>query len=174
MQQPTNHNSMTPRWVKVTDSHHPIVEGAGGHYKAGAFDAVTNDCPVGDVLASDNGFSLLEMLVALAVLSIALLPLVSQQANSIKNASIIEERFLAQMVAENVAVTLLSEAEVRLPGTIRGNSIQANVPFQWRVSVTQRLDQNMMLYQIQVMADKVGRAQKGILASHLVHKKVDQ
>jgi len=60
--------------------------------------------PRADALSAQAGFSLIEMLVALAVFALAVLGLLNLAGESTRTAVAIEERVLAAVVADNVAV----------------------------------------------------------------------
>ena len=74
--------------------------------------------------SAEYGFTLLEMLVALVVFSLAALALVRLEGATIRNTADLETQVVAQMVARNVAVETLIDPRaptlgkgVRLPRT---------------------------------------------------------
>ena len=70
---------------------------------------------------NERGFTLLEMLVALAVISVAALTLVRLDAFAVRSSADLDARTLAQVVAQNEAVALWTDPA---PPTI-GNSVTA-------------------------------------------------
>jgi general secretion pathway protein I len=70
---------------------------------------------------SERGFTLIEMLVALAVVSVAALTLVRLDAFAIRSAVDLDARTLAQIVAQNEAVRLWTDPA---PPTV-GTSVRA-------------------------------------------------
>ena len=81
--------------------------------------------------SGDRGFTLLEMLVALSIISIAALTLVRLDAYAVRSAGDLDETTMAGVVAQNRAVELWTDPA---PPTI-GNSatMVANAGRNWRV-----------------------------------------
>ena len=81
-----------------------------------------------------RGFTLLEVLVALAVLSIALVALISQQAASIDRGN--EARIItkAAFLAQEYMTGLISQERLR-EGEEEGEVPDSIPPFQWRTLV---------------------------------------
>ena len=76
------------------------------------------------------GFTLLEMLVALAIFSLAALALVRLQAVSARTSADLRERTLAQIVARNIMVERLTDPQAPALGASQG--VSENVGRQWR------------------------------------------
>ena len=76
------------------------------------------------------GFTLLEMLVALAIFSLAALALVRLQAVSARTSADLRERTLAQIVARNLMVERLTDPEAPALGASQG--VAENVGRKWR------------------------------------------
>ncbi len=84
---------------------------------------------------SDSGFSLVELLVAVAILSLAAVTLLESQTQAIGLTSAVEQRSLASIVAENRLNLALGSADVPLPGTRTGPARQMGMDFTWRETV---------------------------------------
>ena len=86
--------------------------------------------------AKHSGFTLIEVLVALAIISIALLASLRVAGGTTNNVGELRARLLANWVAENV----LAEQRARgtwLPlGMQRGIQRQASMEFTWREDIT--------------------------------------
>lgn len=82
-------------------------------------------------MAHERGFTLLEMLVALSIISIAALTLVRLDAFAVRTAGDLDERTMAGVVAQNRAVELWTDPA---PPTI-GSSVSsvANAGRTWRI-----------------------------------------
>ena len=76
------------------------------------------------------GFTLLEMLVALASFSLAALALVRLQAVSARTSADLRERTVAQIVARNIMVERLTDPQAPALGASQG--VSENVGRQWR------------------------------------------
>src|SRR5260221_3057667 len=83
-----------------------------------------------------RGFTLVEILVALAIIAVALSAGMRALAQSTDSATALKARTLALWVAQN----RLASAQVATPwpalGTYKGNATQAGAPFLWRGTVT--------------------------------------
>jgi general secretion pathway protein I len=88
------------------------------------------------IRARARGFTLIEVMVALAIVAVALSAGMRALAQSADGATSLKARTLASWVAENrLARTQLADP---LPGigTTDGSDVQAGVPFAWRQSVS--------------------------------------
>jgi general secretion pathway protein I len=84
------------------------------------------------------GFTLLEVLVALAILAIALSAAVRASAVAIDSANEVKTRTLATWVAQNRMAELAAVASLPGIGETSGRAVMANIEFDWkqRVSAT--------------------------------------
>jgi general secretion pathway protein I len=80
---------------------------------------------------SDDGFTLLEMLVALAVFSIAALALLNLETVTVTNTSQIADRTIGQIVARNVAVETLTDPAPPSIGAVSGEESNGGRTWQW-------------------------------------------
>lgn len=81
--------------------------------------------------AGEAGFTLLEMLVALAVFSIAALALLNLENVTITNTSRIADRTIGQIVARNVAVEALTDPRPPAIGTESGEEFNGGRQWSW-------------------------------------------
>ncbi len=101
--------------------------------------------------STEDGFSLLELLVAIAILSMAVIPMISTQTGALKSTSDLNERLLARIVAEN-ALTELRLSEIPpAPGSINGTEYQAGMEFIWQAEVRNIPQQPLMAISLSVM-----------------------
>lgn len=84
---------------------------------------------------AERGFTLVEVLVALAVFSIAALAIVNLQGASIGTATAVEARTLGGIVAENLAVEALTDPTPPPVGKTGGGAEMGGRAFLWQRSV---------------------------------------
>jgi len=109
----------------------------------------------------DEGFTLLEMLVALSVISIAALALVRLDAYAVRTAGDLDESTMAGIVAQNRAVELWTDPA---PLTIGNSAIGvANAGRNWRVEqrVTKTADDALLRIDLLVRPES-GRGQAAL------------
>lgn len=78
-----------------------------------------------------NGFTLIEMLVALAIFSLAALALLRLGGATATNSARLVDRAIAQMVARNVAVEVLSDPLPPPFGTLSGEALNGGRRWRW-------------------------------------------
>jgi general secretion pathway protein I len=87
------------------------------------------------LLKSDAGFSLLELLVAVAVLSLAAMTLLENQAGGMRMTGQVQTQTLAAIVAENRLALLRTQMVAPKPGSNSGNEVQLGQTYRWREDV---------------------------------------
>ncbi len=86
--------------------------------------------------ADRAGFTLIEVMVALAIISIALMAALRASGQGASNVSELRSRLLAGWVAENRLAEHRARGEWFSPGIRRGTDRQAGIDFSWREEVT--------------------------------------
>lgn len=84
---------------------------------------------------NDAGFSLVELLVAVAILALTAVALLDGQTQAISFTSKLEQRSLASMVAENRMNLVMGVVEPPAPGVRTGQQEQLGVTFGWQETV---------------------------------------
>ena len=84
----------------------------------------------------DTGFSLLEMLVALAVFSIAALALIKLQGASLMQTAELDSRLYSEVTVRNLAVEALTDPNPPALGDAEGSLTNAGRVFRWRRTTT--------------------------------------
>ena len=84
---------------------------------------------------SQRGFSLLELMVAVALLSLALIPLLVNQGTSGNNALYMHEKTLAFLVADNLVLESVA-SERAGSGTKTGTTRQGGIAFKWQREIS--------------------------------------
>jgi len=99
---------------------------------------------------SERGFTLLEVLVALAVFSLAALALLRLQGASLSNMARLDDKLLAMIVAQNLAV----ETRVMVPapayGASAGEEMNGGRVWQWQREVVRTPDPGLQRVDIRV------------------------
>lgn len=105
---------------------------------------------------AQSGFSLLELMVAVALLSLALIPLLVNQGTSGANALRMHERTLAFLVADNLLLESL--AMERAPtGQKTGNISQGGIRFGWQRDVDTVPDSKLSAITVRVYQNESGK-----------------
>ncbi len=101
--------------------------------------------------ADEQGFSLIELLVAVAILAFAAVALLESQTQAISITSKLEQRSLAAIVAENRLNLALGLAEVPAPGVRTGTETQMGASFDWRETVRPAPGNELTIIEIVVL-----------------------
>lgn len=101
-------------------------------------------------MTNTKGFTLVEVLVALSVLSIAVVALIKVQGESAAAASAARARLLAQIVAENQMVEVVSAVEAPVAGTTTGEARLAGQVWSWTQEVAETGDRDITRIDIAV------------------------
>lgn len=99
---------------------------------------------------SERGFTLIEMLVALSVFSVAALALIRLQAYTTRNAAELELRIVAQTVVRNRAVELLTDPRPPSLGERTGEVENGGLSWQWAQNA--KLTEDERFIQIDIAA----------------------
>jgi general secretion pathway protein I len=79
----------------------------------------------------EAGFTLIEMLVALAIFSLAALALLRLGGATATNSARLQEQAIAQIVARNIAVETLTDPEPPPFGVVSGEAANAGRRWMW-------------------------------------------
>jgi general secretion pathway protein I len=85
--------------------------------------------------AGEDGFTLIEIMVALAVFSLAVLALLRLESATIRGAGILETSVAAAMVAQNVAADAMTTAQPPSAGKTGGSEVNGGRTWAWTRSV---------------------------------------
>lgn len=99
----------------------------------------------------ERGFTLLEVLVALAVFSLAALALLRLQGASVATATRLDEKLLAAIVLENQAAALTLQNPAPAYGALDGQARNARRDWLWRANVLRTPDPALQRIDLTVM-----------------------
>lgn len=111
-----------------------------------------------------GGFTLVELLVALAVFSLAALALLNLSGESTRSAARVETRTLGGVVAENLAVEAAT-APALAEGTVSGAVDLAGRPWRWTRTVAATDDPDLIRIHITVNDSEGQAAQRTLFRS---------
>lgn len=100
-----------------------------------------------------GGFTLIEMMVALAVFSLAAMALIRLEGATIRSTGILDDTLVAEMVARNVAVETITDARPPVTGATRGTETDAGRTWTWTRQSAPLGDQGVMKVDIAVSKD---------------------
>lgn len=83
-----------------------------------------------------NGFTLIEIMVALAVFSLAVLALLRLESATIRGARVLDDSLIGGIVARNVANDAVTEARSPVAGRTSGSEVDAGRTWNWERQVT--------------------------------------
>lgn len=81
--------------------------------------------------AAEQGFTLIEMMVALAIFSLAALALLRLEGATVTTTAQLQDQGLAQIVARNLAVEALTDPVPPAMGTLTGEAVNAGRGWRW-------------------------------------------
>ena len=105
-------------------------------------------------LRSDTGFTLIEILVALAVIAIAVAAVVTAVSGNVSNAAYIQDRTLAHWVAMNKVAEVQLAKDYPAAGSQHGESLMASQQWSWQVTVSTTDDPDVRRIDVSVYGDQ--------------------
>ena len=107
----------------------------------------------------ETGFTLIEMLVALAIFSLAALALLRLGGATAANSARLQDRTIAQTVARNVAVETLTDPEPPPFGRLSGEAVNGGRRWMWTRTTARSPEARVQQIEIRVTGmDGPGRA----------------
>jgi general secretion pathway protein I len=101
-----------------------------------------------------SGFTLLEILVALAVVAIALSAIVNEVSSNVKNASRLQDKTFAHWVAMNKITEWHTSGDWPSPGETHGDVQMADQEWHWSLKVSTTDDDDVRRMDIEVSSDE--------------------
>ena len=100
---------------------------------------------------ASTGFTLIEMMVALAVFSLAALALIRLEGATIRGASILDSTLTAQMVARNDAIEAMTDARAPTIGIAKGVEQNGARAWNWTRETRPTGDSGIVRIDVEVM-----------------------
>lgn len=107
--------------------------------------------------ASERGLTLIEVMAALAVFSVAVIAIMKAGGENARAHAAMEERLFAGIVAENQLILAMTEEGELRQGARRGDERLAGRSWRWERRVSETTDPD--LRQIDVVVRKAGETQ---------------
>ena len=101
-------------------------------------------------MRDERGFTLLEMLVALAVFSLAALALLRLEGATVRQTGALDERMMAQLVARNLAVETLTDPAPPSIGQTTGETVNGGRRWRWARMTSRTPDQRLVRVDISI------------------------
>lgn len=102
--------------------------------------------------SAEHGFTLIEMLVALAVFSLAALALLRLEGATVSNTARLQDQAIAEIVARNIAVETATDPAAPALGETSGDVVNAGRAWRWRRTVALSPESRIQLVTIAVEA----------------------
>jgi len=115
-----------------------------------------NLCPRRGGLNS-KGFTLFEILVALAVLAIALFAVVKVSSENAANAAYLRNKTFAHWTAMNKVAEIQLFGEWPAPGTSQGTSAMVDRDWYWITTVVETEDKEVRRIEVQMRSDEAAQ-----------------
>ena len=112
-----------------------------------------------------NGFTLLEMMVALAIFALAALSLMKLQSFTIANAAEVEGKAMAQLTLQNQLADILSNPAPLAAGTSEGQVENGGQIWRWRATVSPSIEPSVLRIDLSVEAQNGDAGRASIIAT---------
>lgn len=106
--------------------------------------------------AYEAGFTLIEMLVALAIFSLAALALLRLGGASATNSASLSDQAIAQLVARNIAVETLTDPQPPAFGAQQGDAVNGGRRWRWTRTVSRSPEARIQQIEIAVQPEAGG------------------
>lgn len=118
----------------------------------------------------EQGFTLIEVLVALAIMALAFAALLRASGLAAENSAILRERMLAGWVAENQMARLQLQDRLPAPGIKQGVLVEDDRRWRWEQEVTLAQDPKLLRVEVRILAPGEARYQLAVLTRYLMRR----
>ena len=106
--------------------------------------------------SAEHGFTLIEIMVALAVFSLAAMALMRLEGATIRGAATLDSTLAAQMVARTVAIEAVTETQPPVLGRSDGRTVNGGRAWNWTRTVSGTGDARVVRIDVAV-SDRTGQ-----------------
>jgi general secretion pathway protein I len=106
----------------------------------------------------ENGFTLIEMLVALAIFSLAALALLRLEGATVSNTALLQEQAVAQLVARNIAVETITDPVAPAYGATGGETTNGGRRWRWVRNTGRSPEPRIQMITIAVLTERGSEA----------------
>jgi general secretion pathway protein I len=108
---------------------------------------------------TENGFTLIEVLLALSIIGMAMLAAVKSSESTIRNLTYLQERTFAEWVAQNAWIMIQTSIDGLQPvaGQWQANMDLAGRTWTWHAVSNPTIDPNITQITLEVSAEENGR-----------------
>ncbi len=114
----------------------------------------------------DEGFTLIEVIAALMIFSVGIIALINMNTESVRTVNILEDRFVAGVVADNVLVEARREQRLEL-GSSQGQETSLGQEFAWEREITSTDMENFFRITVRVRHE----GKDGVLIERTAYRK---
>ncbi len=107
--------------------------------------------------STENGFTLIETLVALAIFSLAALALLRLEGATLSSTAVLTDRAVGQIVVRNLAVEVMTDLRAPAVGETNGSVVNAGRTWRWTRLTKQTDDLRIVRVDLAVV-DDAGRS----------------
>ena len=111
----------------------------------------------------ERGFTLIEMLVALAIFSLAALALLRLGGATATNSASLSDQAMAQLVARNIAVETMTDPQPPAFGTSQGDAANGGRRWRWTRTVSRSPEARIQQIEILVQPEAGGPGRASLI-----------
>ena len=108
--------------------------------------------------SAENGFTLIETLVALAIFSLAALALLRLEGATVSNTALLQEQAVAQLVARNIAVETITDPVAPAYGATGGETTNGGRRWRWVRNTGRSPEPRIQMITIAVLTERGSEA----------------
>lgn len=116
---------------------------------------------------SYSGFTLLEVIIAMAILAIAMSAIISAVSRNVNNVNYLQDKTLAHWVAMNKVAEIQVSKEWPQVGLKKGTAPMANHEWYWEVAVANTEDKDVKRIDVKVFAEQGKKESLALIVAYV-------